>query len=178
MAAAQPRSHITLAMRQWVGTESSPLVSPPIELGEIRRTAIAVYWPEVPPRLYWDADYAKKTSWGGIIAPQEHNPFAWMVGRAHVGPQPDRMDEEQARIEESRNLRPPGAPTRYLFGSIAADYFVVMRPGDVITSVVKATDLYEREGRSGLLLFYVTEERWTNQRDEPVKTTRTVNILF
>ena len=118
MTAAQPRSYITQAMRQWVGTESLPLVSPPIELSEVRRTAIAVYWPEVPPRLYWDQEYAKKTSWSGIIAPQEHNPFAWMVGRAHIGPQPERTDDEQARIEESRNLRPPGAPTRYLFGSI------------------------------------------------------------
>ena len=45
---------------------------------------IAVYWPDEPPRLYWDEEYARTTKWGGIIAPQEFNPFAWPPERPGV----------------------------------------------------------------------------------------------
>ena len=169
---------ITQAMRDWVGAESPPLTSPPISESDIRRAAIAIYWPEVPPRLYWNEDHARATGWSGIIAPEEFNPFAWMVGRAHVGPQPQRIDDAQEQHETARNIRPPGAPPRYLFGGIDAAYHTPMRPGDTITSVIRATEIYERTGRVGPMLFYITEERWTNQRSELVKTTRTTNIQF
>lgn len=171
-------SLITQAMHDWVGAESPPLTSPPIYESDIRRAAIAIYWPEVPPRLYWDEDYARTTSWQGIIAPEEMNPFTWMVGRAHIGPQPDRIDQAQEALEAARVIRPPGAPPRYLFGGIDSSYRAPMRPGDAITSVIKATDLYERKGRAGMMLFYITEERWTNQHGDLIKTTRTTNIQF
>ena len=61
---------------------------------------------------------------------------------------------------------------------MTADYFAVMRPGDVLTSVIHMGELYERTGRLGLMLFYVTEERWTNQRNEQVKSIRSTNILY
>ncbi|HZU76165.1 MAG TPA: MaoC family dehydratase N-terminal domain-containing protein, partial [Dehalococcoidia bacterium] len=53
---------------------SEPRYSPPVSLSDIRKWAIAVYWPEVPPRIFWDEEYAKTTRWGGIIAPQDFNP--------------------------------------------------------------------------------------------------------
>ena len=53
-----------------------------------------------------------------------------------------------------------------------------MRPGDVITSVIEATDLYERAGSIGPMLFYITIETWTNQDGAVVKTTRTTNIAW
>jgi len=174
----QQKTYITPAMRAYIGTESLPLVSPPIGVSDIRKAAIAMYWPKVPPRLYWDEEYAKKTVWKGIIAPSEFNPFAWMVGRADIGPQPERIDAQQAKIEQSREIRPPGAPERYLFGGMTANYSNVMRPGDVINSVVRLADLYERTGRLGLMLFYVTEERWTNQKKELIKTISSNNILY
>lgn len=173
-----PESYITPEMRAAIGTASEPLVSPPVSLSEIRRFAMAAYWPKVPPRRYWDEEYAKGTRSGGIVAPSEFNPFGWMVGRASIGPQPDPIDAEQARKEATRQIRPPGAPERYLFGGMTAAYHAVMRPGDVITSVVSLADLFERSGRMGLMLFYVTEERWTNQNGDLVKTVRSDNILY
>jgi acyl dehydratase len=173
-----PQSYITPEMRAYIGTKGALLVSPPVSASDIRRFAMAAYWPKVPPRLFWDEEYARKTRWKGIIAPAEFNPFAWMVGRAHIGPQPEHIDERQRREEEARQLRPPGAPERYLYGGSTAEYFAPMRPGDVITSVVSLTDLFERTGRLGLMLFYVLEERWTNQRNELVKTFRSDNILY
>ncbi len=172
------QSLITDAMRAWVGSAAPPLTSPPISESDIRRAAISIYWPEVPPRIYWDAEHAAQTRWGGIIAPEEFNPFAWMIGRAHVGPQPDRLDDDQTSLEDDRNLRPPGAPPNFLFGGVDTVYHERMRPGDVITSVITATDLYERNGRLGAMLFYITEETWTKQNGAVVKTTRTTNIAW
>ena len=169
---------ITPAMRAWVGSTAPPLTSPPISESDIRRAAISIYWPEVPPRVYWDPEHAAQTRWAGIIAPEEFNPFAWMIGRAHVGPQPDRLDTAQSELEEARNLRPPGAPPNFLFGGVDTVYHERMRPGDEITSVITATDLYERSGRLGPMLFYITEETWTKQNGAVVKTTRTTNIAW
>ena len=172
------QSLITDAMRAWVGAKAPPLTSPPISESDIRRAAISIYWPEVPPRIYWDAEHAAQTRWGGIIAPEEFNPFAWMIGRAHGGPHPDHVDDAQEALEKARSLRPPGAPPNFLFGGVDTVYHERMRPGDEITSVITATDLYERSGRLGAMLFSITEETWTKQTGEVVKTTRTTNIAW
>ena len=76
---ASPSTHITDEMRAAVGRELARMTSYPITDSDIRRWAVAVYYPEEPPRLFWDADYAAGTSFGGIVAPEEFNPFAWMV---------------------------------------------------------------------------------------------------
>ena len=55
------QSLITDAMRAWVGSKAPPLTSPPISESDIRRAAIAIYWPEVPPGVYWDAEHAAIT---------------------------------------------------------------------------------------------------------------------
>ena len=54
----------------------SERLSPPISESDIRKWAIATYWPDKPPSIYWDADYAKGTKYEGIIAPPDFNPFA------------------------------------------------------------------------------------------------------
>ncbi len=169
---------ITPAMRAWVGSTTPPLVSPVISESDIRRAAISIYWPDLPPRVYWDQVHAAMTRWRGIIAPEEFNPFAWMIGRAHVGPQPERLDDEQEALENARVLRPPGAPPNFLFGGIESAYHERMRPGDIVTSVMTATELYERAGRLGPMLFFIIEENWTNQSGELIKATRSTNIQW
>ena len=51
----------------------SERLSPPISESDIRKWAIATYWPDKPPSIYWDADYAKGTKYEGIIAPPDFN---------------------------------------------------------------------------------------------------------
>ncbi|MXY56731.1 MAG: MaoC family dehydratase, partial [Gammaproteobacteria bacterium] len=62
-------TYVTEEMRaaqgQWGGTRTAP----PITETDIRRWAMATYYPKQPPRIYWDADYAATTHWGGIVAP-------------------------------------------------------------------------------------------------------------
>ncbi len=143
---------------QW----SDPRTSLPISLSDIRKWAIAVYWPETPPRLYWDEEYAKTTRFGGIIAPPEFNPFAWPVER-----------EAPPRAAEGG-----GRGTRGMNGGQTEEYHTVMRAGDEIDTSSALVDWYERQGRLGLTLFSITEIRWTNQRGERVKTRRSIGIRY
>src|SRR4029077_13395984 len=76
---APERTHITPQMRDIVGLELRRSTSFPITDSDIRRWAIAVYYPEASPRLFWDAEYAAGTSHGGIVAPEDFNPFAWLT---------------------------------------------------------------------------------------------------
>ena len=74
-------------MRSVVGREfGMTRQSVPISLSDIRKWALAIYYPEVPPRLFWDEDYAANTSHGGIVAPEEFNPFAWFTADGPVMP--------------------------------------------------------------------------------------------
>lgn len=139
-----------------VGIEPATIVSPPISANDIRKLAIAVYWPEEPPRLFWDEDYAAKTKWQGIIAPQEFNPFAWPVSG------PGRLADPPGRIAGGRAFN----------AGSEMEYGVPMRPGDVITATDHIAEVYERRGRTGRLLFAVAETVWHNQRGEFVKRMR------
>ena len=77
---------VTPEMEERKGVWGPETVSYPVSESDIRKWAIAVYWPNTPPRLYWDADYAKTTRWGGIVAPEDALHDEWQVGPApHVG---------------------------------------------------------------------------------------------
>jgi hypothetical protein len=51
------------------------------------------------------------------------------------------------------------------------------RRGDVITRSRRFADVYEKQGRSGSMVFVVGETRWTNQRGELVRLGRDTLIL-
>ena len=157
-------TYITGEIRSLLSVERDVMLSPPISENDIRKWAIAVYWPETPPRQYWDSDYASASRWGGIVAPQEFNPFAWPVER-----------KETVRIGGEIG-KAPGQ--RVLNGGSEARYFEPMRPGDVIRSGVKLVDVYEKTGRLGVMMFLINETTWTNQRDERVKIDRKTTIRY
>ena len=174
---APERTYITPQMRDVIGLELRRGTSFPITDSDIRRWAIAVYYPEPAPRLFWDADYAAGTSHGGIVAPEEFNPFAWMTQ-----PDPDQAErpDPPARFvspEETLGLEPAPA-TNLINGGTEVDYGVRMRPGDVITSVSRLAGYSEREGRLGLMLFTTSEDTWTNLRGETVRTSRSTLIRY
>jgi acyl dehydratase len=131
----------------------------PVDASDIRRWAIAVYWPETPPPIYWNDEYARTTRWGGIIAPPEFNPFAWPV---------DRRPSGETRVFEVR----PGEPGQHLLnGGRTATFSVPMRPGDVVRSRSRVRNLTERQGRFGLTLYIEVERELVNQCNEVVRST-------
>ena len=155
-----------------VGREFGQRRSFPISDSDIRKWAIAVYYPEDPPRLFWDAAYAATTVHGGIVAPEDFNPFAWMSadppGIRHGG---------YVGLEASLGVEPPS--TEFMLnGGLEVTYGVRMRPGDVITAVSTLTGYQERQGRLGLMLFTTQLDRWTNQDDELVKSASMTLIRY
>ena len=72
--AAVSATLITPALKDSLKVWSAPEISHPVDRSDLRKWAIAVYWPEVPPKLFWDEEYAKATKYGGIVAPRPANP--------------------------------------------------------------------------------------------------------
>ena len=141
---------------------SEKVYSRPIALNDIIKWGIAVYWPDDPPRIYWDEEYAKTTKYGAIIAPQDFNPFAWPV------PRPPRRELP----------KDAGVGQRGMNGGQTDRYGVPMRPGDVISTSSALVDWNERVGSLGLTLFSSTEVRWENQNGELIKSRTSVGIRY
>ena len=107
--------------------------------------------------LWQDEEYAKKTKYGGIIAPPS---LLLAVIFSGSGTRPDV----------------PLPYPRVLDGGIETEIYLPVRPGDVITSVTKFVDLKEREGKMGKILFLIFETTHTNQKGELVAKTRSTLI--
>ena len=172
-----PDSHITPQMLDLVGLELRSATSFPITDSDIRRWAIAVYYPESAPRLFWDAEYAAGTSHGGIVAPEDFNPFAWLTRTEADAGVVTRAAGGFVSAEEVLGVE-KAATQSLINGGTEVEYGVRMRPGDVITSVTTLAGYSEREGRLGLMLFTTSEDTWTNQRGETVKTSRNTLIRY
>ena len=166
MPEAEVQTLVTPEMEKSKGVWGNERVSYPVSESDIRKWAIAVYWGETPPRLYWDAEYARGTRWGGIIAPQDFNPFAWAVPTGAVKPAGAVPGQQTRRGGNVMN------------GGQADTYGVPMRPGDVITSRSRLARWEERQGRNGLTLFTYTETEWRNQDGELVKTRISTGIRY
>jgi hypothetical protein len=162
-------------MQAAVGRVLSRRVSFPIAASDIRRWAIACYYPEDPPRLYWDATFAATTIYGGIVAPPEMNPFAWIAAEQHGLSHKGSWNLD--RIENSIGIEGPGLAFS-LNGGLEVQYGVRMRIDDVIASVTRLGDYRERQGRLGLMLLTILEDTWTNQREEVVKIERGTQIRY
>ena len=168
---------VSEAMQAAVGRELARAVSFPISVSDIRKWAIAVYYPDEPPRLFWDEAYAAKTVHGGIVAPEEFNPFAWMTSEPAGVPPSGAGRVDPDRTERLLGIDPPSLEFM-LNGGIEVEYGVRMRPGDVITSVQTLAGYREREGRLGLMLFTTSHNVWTNQRGEVVKRSQGTVIRY
>lgn len=128
----------------------------PISESDIRKWAISSYWPDEPPPLFWDDDYARSTRWDGVIAPQDFNPFAWPVKRPAAQAGPARTG-------------PGGVALTGMNGGQVDTYGAPQRPGDIVTSRSRIKGWNEDQTRLGLTLFIETEIEWRNQDDELVR---------
>ena len=163
----EPETLVTEEMIEAKGVWGDETTSHPVTESDIRKWAIATYWPDKPPPLYWDEEYARGTKWGGIIAPRDFNPFAWPVDRPPGPP--------------SAGARPGQTPKKgenVLNGGQADTWFAPIRPGDVMTTRTRLSHWEERTGRLGLTLFTYTEIEWRNQDDEVVRRRISTGIRY
>lgn len=149
-----PQSVITDELRQKIGVEAE-LVTIEIEKGMLRKLAEAV---EDPNPLWQDEIKARKSRYGGIIAPPALLLSGMMV--------PTRIPPVETPL------------TRILDGGLEIEFYIPIRPGDVITIHSNLSDLYEKETKTGLLLFQVMEVTYTNQFGELVAKQRWYVISY
>ena len=152
----EPGVFLDPATIAWLGRSAEPVVSLPVDANDIRRWAMAVYYPDPPPAGFFDFDSTEGGPWGGPVAPRDFNPFAW-VREFH----PESYPWMRGMGNE------PGS--RGLNGGQRSLYFAPIRPGDVITCDASLVDAYEKDGRLGTMMFLIDESRWTNQHGELVK---------
>ena len=159
-------TYITEQMRAAVGSVLSRRVSYPVSASDIRRWSIAIYYPDEPPTQFWD---------GEIVAPEEFNPFAWMVAE----PAGEMTGFKEGVVTVEADLGLPEVATDFMLnGGSELTYGASMSIGDVITSS-RALDGYnEREGRLGTMLFTRMRDTWTNQRNDVVKSNITTLIRY
>ena len=139
-------SVITEEMRRAIGVESKPF-SMEIEKGAIKKFADAI---DDPNPLWRDEEYAKKSRYGGIIAPPT---FSTCI-------RDDDLMRPVLGLECSLK--------RLLNGGNEFEYFQPIRPGDTISVTLKLTDVQEREAKTGKTLFMYYDVTYRNQRGEIV----------
>ncbi|GBD11022.1 hypothetical protein HRbin23_00672 [bacterium HR23] len=139
--------------RSLIGKESKP-VSTVIEKGHIRRFAEAI---GDPNPLYNDEVLARRSRYGGIIAPPT---FLRAIHTEMIGLGTDL----------------PGS--RVLDAGSDWEYFEPVRPGDTITAVARIVDVRERPLRVGPALFVIQEITYTNQFGQKVATQRSTLIRY
>jgi hypothetical protein len=165
-------SLITDEMRGTIGRELRSSTSYPVSASDIRRWAIAVYFPEPAP-----AQFRRAGAAGGeepLVAPEEFSPFAWASPGKKARGAPDIG---AGFLERQAGVTPPDLKF-IVNGGTVCDYGVPMREGDVITTSFKISGYSEKDGKRGRLLFSETQDRWTNQNGEMVRQTTMTLIRY
>lgn len=164
---SQSESLITDEIRSWVGREAPPWT---IEVTRRDVTRFAVATDDLNP-LYLDEEKAKNSRYGGLIAP----PLFYMA------PLTEPVPETELRPDglpfEGKFPVPPTPLPRLLDGGTEVEFLQPVRVGDVLTGRSKITDIYQKNGRSGPLIFVQRETTFTNQRGELVLIEKGASIL-
>jgi len=151
-------------IKRFIGKTGNELIME-VEKGAIRRYADAVG--DLNP-IYRDEAYAAKSRCGSIIAPPGF--FGWPSRWSEWGPNYTNLREEITPVLAKAGY------TRALDGGIEYEFFSPVRAGDVLRALPKIADIYERESKTGMLLFTVTEISYTSQTGKLVATARSTLI--
>lgn len=147
------QSLITEEMRGKIGVVSEPVFND-VEQGAVKNFAEAI---EDNNPLYNNETIARESFYGGIIAPPTF--LRSMKGSA-------------ISLESEMSLG------KRLDGGSSWVYYYPIRVGDTIAVTTKLVDIYEREGRSGRMVFLIREISYTNQLNQLVATQNSTLIYY
>ena len=155
------KSAITEEMKKSIGTKLfQDFAADEVSMWAIRRF-IEATTDENP--LWRDEKYAKKTRWGGIIAPSAFLHVFDPANRAF------RQFPDLSHMATTLPFEPPFPRTFQAFYEF--QFFAPLRPGDSVISTSKIGDIYEREGKSGRMVFIRMDNEHYNQKRELVGIT-------
>ena len=145
-------------LTKYVGAESEPVVYS-IDAGAIKFFAESLMDPDP---LYWDEDYARTRQHGRITAPPT------FYGGATCA---RSMKSDDPRMISAVYVPVPSGWVG-LYAGDDFEFFAPVEPGDTLTCREKVVDIYERQGRSGHLIFVIREKSFTNQHGHPALVRR------
>ena len=151
---------LTQKVTELIGKTSDTVIME-VEKGAIRKFADAVG--ETNP-LYWDEEYARGTRFGEITAHPGFFGWPTMWKKA--------MPFFSALRSHVIDTISEAGYARIVDGGIEYDFYLPVRAGDTLSAVSRIKDIYERETRTGKMLFSITEWTYTNQNGEIVATAR------
>jgi len=132
------KSVITQEMRDLIGVESAPMTHD-VEKGAVVKFAEAI---GDPNPLFNDEEAARKTRYGGLIAPPT------FLRSMRSGP----LDVDV-----------PSPYSAILDAGSEWEHFQPVRVGDRITVTTTILSIFERQGRLGEMVFIVMETKYVNQ---------------
>lgn len=143
-------SLLTDEIKSLIGKEAT--YEAPEELGRaaIRYFAMAT---GDPNPLYRDEEFARQTRFGGIIAP----PTLVCETNQYMTGQP----REDGNLGHEWEV--PLSNARVLRGGNEYEFLEPVRPTDCLRVTWRISDIFEKESRSGSLLFVVSEAYYHNQ---------------
>lgn len=86
----------------------------------------------------------------------------------------DQLSPDGVSID---TLLPKFPLERAMAGGLKIDYYRAIRDGDLLTATRTLTDIYEKQGSQGPLIFYEVVMEVVNEAGEPVLTEKTTRIL-
>jgi len=158
-------SLITPEIQAMVGQEVVSRGVEEVSKCTIRRFAVSVG--DLNP-LYLDEEFAKKSRYGGVIAPPIYVTAVNHNALAETG--------EDGRLLGRIKLPPP--LNRLTRGGNEYEFFQPVRPGDIINTKRTILDIYQKQGKAGGLVFVIYETAYTNQKDELLSVNRETLIFF
>ena len=157
---------ITDEARAWA-EQSLPDYEVDVGRTDIQRFARAIG--ETDP-IYFDVAAARSAGHPDLVAPA-YFPYVIRNQAAHL------VDRERLAPDGSaRGDVPPLPTTRAMAGETEIELGPPIHAGDTITLEKRIMDLFEKEGRSGTLVFVKTEFTFRNQHGDAVFTERFTRI--
>ncbi len=105
---------------------------------------------------------------GDVAPPMFHVPLFWDVVAL------DQLSPDGVSIDR---LLPKFPLEKAMAGGLKIEYHQQMFPGDWVTATRTLTDIYEKAGRSGALIFYEVVMDIVNEANELVIREKTTRIL-
>jgi len=168
--------YITPEVRAVIGAETPPVLAcHPVEASEVRRFHQAIM---DNAARYWDSRAA--TRYGGVVAPIGFPVHAHR--RSEGDPDPLGNMDKPDYDGVDRVLR-PGLPEivvplkRLMNGGYEYELFRHARPGERILLRSRYADIYQRNGRTGPIVFVVIEDSYETDTGEPLLRSLNTMIL-
>ncbi len=156
-------SLLTAEIKTMVGQETDLPILEEVDKASIIRYAHAIS--DLNP-LYLDGEYARKTEFGGVIAPPTYI-FDVVSAATEIG-------------DDGRDLTRIALPGfRVARGGNEYQFFEPARPGDVISRKRKIIDVFERDSKKvGKIIFIVYDTTYINQESKLLGINRETLMFF